>query len=172
MIKNRRIGREGPDRNKNQGPLEVSLRPERGVVGSETPRRARGVWRPGWLASQTEKKEDQKELWREPKRESRVPASKEGVPPQGRRTSGLPSAETEPCSTPSVGGTKALDSGAYNGGGARDIVKGVGTAMLGAVSIPPLPSPGPGKSEWQGSPPDGDSRVGAGWWGWREPSRC
>lgn len=62
MVKNRRIRSEGPDGNRNQGLLEVSLRPERGVVGSETPHRARGVWRPGWLASQTEKRGPERTL--------------------------------------------------------------------------------------------------------------
>lgn len=33
------------------------------------------------------KKEDQKELWRKPKRESRGPGSKEVMLPQGRQTS-------------------------------------------------------------------------------------
>lgn len=67
MVKNRRIRSEGPDGNRNQGLLEVSLRPERGVVGSETPHRARGVWRPGWLASQTEKKRTRKNFGENPK---------------------------------------------------------------------------------------------------------
>lgn len=65
MIKREGSGVKGQE----PGAPEVSLRPERGVVGSETPHRARGVWRPGWLASQTEKR-DQKELWRDPKKEA------------------------------------------------------------------------------------------------------
>lgn len=66
MIKTRKIGSEAPDWNRNQGPLEVSLRPERGVVGSETPHRARGVWRPRWLAFQTERRGTRKNVGENP----------------------------------------------------------------------------------------------------------
>lgn len=66
MIRDRRWGGKGQT-GTGMGALEVSLRPERGVVGSETPHGARGVWRPGRLASQTERRGTRKNFGENPK---------------------------------------------------------------------------------------------------------
>lgn len=76
----RKIGSEGPDRNRNPagGGREVGLRPERGVVLNETPAEHRvveeGALRP------RQKGEGERGRWAEPKTASRGPLSREGYP--------------------------------------------------------------------------------------------
>lgn len=147
MIKNRKIGSEAPDRNRNQGPLEVSLRrrPERGVVGSETPHRARGVWRPGRLASQTERRGTRKNFGENPEWKAGGLQVQSGCPHKAGRPAALPPLDIRQKQAPQHRTGTQLHSlsrknrGAgqqtYNGGGARDIVRGVGTKTLRGQSL-------------------------------------
>lgn len=146
-IKNRKIGSEAPVRNRNQGPLEVSLRPERGVVGSETPHRARGVWRPGRLASQTERRGTRKNFGENPEGK----AGTEWLPPQGRqagqqhcylldiRQKQAPQHRTGTQLHLLSRKNRGAGQRTYNGGGARDIVRGVGTETLRGQSLYSFP---------------------------------